>query len=309
MKIIITEFMEESAVAGLRAEFDVHHDPSLFDDPARLAALMPEADGLIVRNRTQVRGAVLDAAGKLKAVGRLGVGLDNLDTQALDKRGIPYFPATGANSLSVVEYTIAAAMMLLRGAYHARDRMLAGAFPKTDLLGRESAGKTLGLVGFGGIAQSVAMKARALDFRIAAHDPLLPADHPAWEGVKRLTLLDLVAQSDVVSLHIPLTEATAGLIDAGVLAAMRPDTVLINTARGEILDEDALVAALKSGKLGGAALDVYHVEPLTRDAAAKFDGIENLILTPHIAGNTIESNIRVSGMVADAVRGALQKMF
>lgn len=304
-RIVITEFMEEGAVAGLRADFDVHHDPSLFEDPARLAALMPDVDGLIVRNRTQVRGPVLDAAVNLKAVGRLGVGLDNLDTQALDKRGIPYFPATGANSLSVVEYTIASAMMLLRGAYHAQAEMLAGAFPKTDLLGRESAGKTLGLVGFGGIAQAVAAKARALDFHIAAHDPLLPADHPAWNGVKRLDLLNLVSESDVVSLHLPLTPTTVGVIDSTVLAAMRPDAVLINTARGEVLDEDALVRALKAGKLGGAALDVFQTEPLTREAAAKFDGIANLILTPHIAGNTIESNIRVSGMVADAVRKAL----
>jgi (S)-sulfolactate dehydrogenase len=309
MRIIITEVMEDGAVEMLRRDFDVHHDATLVDDPARLAALMPGADGLIVRNRTQVRGAILDAAVKLKAVGRMGVGLDNLDTQTLEKRGIPYFPATGANSLAVVEYTIATAMILLRGAYRANAAMLAGRFPKFDLLGRECAGKTFGLVGFGEIARGVAAKARALDFEIAVHTPRPPRDDPDWKDVRWLTLKELMGESDVVSLHLPFTPETADLIGVEELAAAKPGTVLINTARGEVLDERALVEALKSGRLGGAAIDVHREEPLSRAAAAVYDGVPNLILTPHIAGNTIESNIRVCRMVADAVSGALKKMF
>ena len=304
MRIIITEIMEDGAVAMLRRNFDVHHDPTLVDDPARLVGLMPEADGLIVRNRTQVRGAMLEAATRLK-----GVGLDNLDTEALDNRGIPYFPATGANSLAVIEYTIGVAMVLLRGAYHAKAEMLAGAFPKFELLGRECAGKTFGLVGFGEIGRGVAVKARAMDFEIAVHTPRPVTGDPAWKHVKYLDLLSLIAESDVISLHLPHTRETANMIDARVLAAAKPGAVLINTARGEVLDEGALIAALKSGHLGGAALDVHREEPLSRAAAAVYADAPNLILTPHIAGNTIESNIRVCRMVAEAVSGALKKMF
>lgn len=306
MKVLITEFMDDGAVARLRSEFEVVHDPELYRDPDRLAGMMGDIDGLIVRNRTQVRGAVIDRAARLKVVGRLGVGLDNLDCQALDRKGIPYFPATGANSLSVAEYVVTAAMVLLRGAYFANAAMLAGRFPKTELLGRESAGKTLGLVGYGAIARLTAQKAKALNFQILAYDPHLPED--SWEGAERAGLAELAARSDVVSLHVPLTDETRHLIDSEFLSAMKPDAILINAARGGVVDEDALVAALKAGTLGGAAIDCFEEEPLSADAAAKFADLPNLILTPHIAGNTTESNIRVSGMVADAVAGILRKI-
>lgn len=307
MKILITEFMEQGAVDRLRAEFDVTHDPNLFLDSDRLAGMMADIDGLIVRNRTQVRGAVLDQAERLKVVGRLGVGLDNLDTAALDARGIPYFPATGANSLSVVEYVLTSAMVLLRGAYFANAAMLAGRFPKAELLGRESEGKTMGLIGYGAIAQDLAIKAKALGFTILAYDPYLPADHPAWAHATSASPSDMAGQADVISLHVPLTDGTQHLVDAAFLAAMKSDAILINAARGGVVDEDALCAALKSGQIGGAAVDVFEEEPLGAESAAKFADLPNLILTPHIAGNTVESNVRVSGVVADRVAEVLQK--
>jgi (S)-sulfolactate dehydrogenase len=303
--IVITEFMDEAAVAALKARYTVHHDPELFGKPEELAALVADVPALIVRNQTQVRGALLTGAKRLKVVGRLGVGLDNIDMQACAAREIKVFPATGANSLSVVEYVVCSAMVLLRGAYFANAAMLAGEFPKTKLIGREIAGKRLGLVGFGSIARDTAQHARVLGMSIAAYDPYVAVDDPAWQGIERLELDALLATSDVISIHLPLTPDTKGLIGAEAFARMKPDAVLVNAARGGVMDEAALVAALKGGKLAGAALDVFEEEPL-RGGAKLFAGTPNLILTPHIAGNTVESNGRVSGLVAERVIAALE---
>ncbi|RDJ21485.1 3-phosphoglycerate dehydrogenase [Bosea caraganae] len=303
--IVITEFMDEAAVEALKARYKVHHDPDLFDKSAELAKLVAGVPALIVRNQTQVRGAMLDSAKKLKVVGRLGVGLDNIDMAACAAREIKVFPATGANSLSVVEYVIGTAMTLLRGAYFANAAMLAGEFPKTQLIGREIAGKRLGLVGFGAIARDTAQHARLLGMTIAAYDPYVAADDPVWQNTERLELDALLATSDVISIHLPLTPETKGLIGKDAFARMKSDAVLVNAARGGVMDEVALVAALKGGKLGGAALDVFAEEPL-RGGAKLFAGTPNLILTPHIAGNTVESNGRVSGLVAERVMAALE---
>jgi (S)-sulfolactate dehydrogenase len=303
--IVITEFMDEAAVDALKARYKVHHDPELFGKPGELARLVADVPALIVRNQTQVRGAVLEAAKTLKVVGRLGVGLDNIDMEACSAREIKVFPATGANSLSVVEYVVGTAMTLLRGAYFANAAMLAGEFPKTQLIGREIAGKRLGLVGFGAIARDTAQHARLLGMTIAAYDPYVPADDAAWQNAEQLDLDALLSTSDVISIHLPLTPETKGLIGKEAFARMKSDAVLVNAARGGVMDEEALVAALKGGKLGGAALDVFAEEPL-RGGAKLFAGTPNLILTPHIAGNTVESNGRVSGLVAERVMAALE---
>ncbi len=303
--IVITEFMDEAAVAALSARYKVHHDPDLFGKPDELAKLVAGVPALIVRNQTQVRGDVLAAATKLKVVGRLGVGLDNIDMDACTQRGIKVFPATGANSLSVVEYVICSAMVLLRGAYFANGAMVAGEFPKTKLIGREIAGKRLGLVGFGAIARDAASHARMLGMNVVAYDPYVPADHPAWQTTQRLELDAVLATSDVISIHLPLTPETKGLIGTDAFAQMKSDAVLVNAARGGVMEEAALVAALKDGKLGGAAIDVFEEEPL-RKGGRLFEGVPNLILTPHIAGNTVESNGRVSGLVAERVIAALE---
>ena len=303
--IVITEFMDEAAVATLKARYGVHHDPELFGKPDELAQLVADVPALIVRNQTQVRGALLARAKNLKVVGRLGVGLDNIDMEACSARGIKVFPATGANSLSVVEYVIGTAMTLLRGAYFANAAMLAGEFPKTKLIGREIAGKRMGLVGFGAIARDAARHAKALGMTIAAYDPYVSAGD-AWQGIEKLELDALLSTSDVISIHLPLTPQTRGLIGEAAFARMKPDAIMINAARGGIMDEAALVAALKGGRLGGAALDVFEQEPLKADGAKLFAGTPNLILTPHIAGNTVESNGRVSGLVAERVMAALE---
>lgn len=305
--IVIAEFMGEAAVEGLKADFSVHYDRTLVDRAGDLQAAVADARALIVRNRTQVRGDLLVAAGRLEAVGRLGVGLDNIDVTACQQRGIAVLPATGANDVSVAEYVIATLLMLLRGAYRATDRTRAGDWPRESLIGREASGMTLGLVGFGAIARAVARRAVTLDMALVGHDPFLPDSDPAWSvhGVRPLALQALLAEADVVSLHVPLTDDTRHLMGQAALSAMKPDAVLINAARGGVVDEAALAGALRAGRLGGAALDVFEREPLP--AGSGFDDVPNLILTPHIAGVTEQSNERVSALVATNVRRILKE--
>lgn len=306
--VVISEFMDEDAVADLGRGFDVHYDPTLVDRPDALAAAVGAARALIVRNRTRVTAPLLTAAPRLEAVGRLGVGLDNIDMAACRSRGVAVFPATGANDQAVAEYVIATALVLLRGAYHAQAPMLAGDWPRQALMaGREAAGKTFGLVGYGGIGREVASRARALGMKVAACDPFLAASDPAWQGVARHEkLASLLGACDVLSLHVPLTESTRNLIDDKALAAMRPGAILINTARGGVVDEAALAESLRRGQLAGAAIDVFTEEPLSAASAARFAGLANVILTPHIAGLTAEANVRVSTLTARQVRDALE---
>ena len=305
--IVISEFMDQAAVEGLSADFELHYDPDLVDNNEELLWLLADARALVVRNRTQVRGALLEAAPNLKVVGRLGVGLDNIDLEACAARGIEVCPASGANDDSVAEYVIAMTLVLLRGAFQASAAVIAGDWPRQASIGREVAGKQLGLVGYGAIARNVAARARSLGMTTAAFDPFLPADHPAWADCRKLELADLLAGSDVISLHVPLSDATRNLLDAVAIAGMKPGAVMINTARGGVVDEAALADALRAGALGGAALDVFATEPVTADAGRLFAGVPNLFLTPHIAGVTEEGNVRVSGVTAENVRRVLEQ--
>jgi (S)-sulfolactate dehydrogenase len=305
-EVVISEFMDQAAVDELAADHEVLYDPTLVERPEALKAAIADATGLIVRNRTRVDGALLVAAPRLKVVGRLGVGLDNIDLEACAARGIGVFPARGANSAAVAEYVVAAAMILLRGVYRQDEALIAGAWPRQRSIGRELGGKVLGLVGLGAIARETARKARALDMGVRAFDPYLVKGDPAWEGVTRdETLGALLGASDVISLHLPLTAETRLMIDADALARVKPDAVLINVARGGIVDEAALVAALEAGRLAGAAIDVFESEPLTAEAARRFAGLPNLLLTPHVAGLTVEANRRVSALTAQKVRAVL----
>jgi (S)-sulfolactate dehydrogenase len=306
MRIVISEFMDEAAVAALAAHHATEYDRDLVDRREELKAKLIDADALIVRNRTQVNGELLAAAPRLRVVGRLGVGLDNIDVAACAARGIAVIPATGANALAVAEYVIGVAMVLLRGTYFATADVVAGKWPRPALSsGREIAGKTLGIVGFGGIGRVTGRLGRALGMRVIGFDAELAPGDAVWrdDGVEPRTLDALLAQSDVLTLHVPLLPATRNLIDARRIAAMKPGAILVNTARGGVVDEPALAAALSSGRLGGAALDVFEKEPLP--AGSPLAGCPNLILTPHIAGVTAESNERVSSMIAEKVIEAL----
>ena len=304
--IVITEFMDARAVESLRDDFDVHYDPDLHADAAGIAARLGPARALIVRNRTRVDAALLAAGPRLVAVGRLGVGLDNIDLAACAERGVAVHPATGANVVAVAEYVIAAILMMLRGAYRATDRVLAGEWPRTGLIGREASGRTLGIVGFGAIGRAVAQRAAALGLEVAAFDPMLPPADSAWStpGVRRFDdLRALLGACDVATLHVPLTGATRHLVGEAEIAAMRPGACIVNTARGGVLDEAAMARALVSGHLGAAALDVFEDEPLP--AGSPLAGVPNLYLTPHIAGLTAEANARTGERIASRVRNDL----
>ena len=305
--IVITEFVDEAAVADLGADYDVTYDPSLVDRPQEIGALLADALALIVRNRTQVDATLLDAAPQLKVVGRLGVGLDNIDLEACERRGVAVCPATGAGTVSVAEYVIATLLVLLRGGtYRCTESVIAGEWPRTAVVGRDAAGKCLGLVGFGAIARAVAERARALNMTVAAYDPFVPSDDIARQGVESRALTDLLASADVISLHVPLTVETRHLIDEASIATLKPGAIVINAARGGIIDELAVVDALRQGRLGGAALDVFEAEPLSAASATRFADVPNLILTPHVAGITDEANRRTGVITVANVRGVLE---
>lgn len=304
MNILIPEFMDAAAVERLKEHHSVVYIPQLVDDMPQLLRQARHCDAIIVRNRTQVRGELLAALERCKVVGRLGVGLDNIDMDECQRRDIQVFPAYGANANSVAEYVVTTAMVLLRGCYMSTADVAAGRWPRTELSqGRELAGRTLGLAGFGSIGQLTGRLGKALGMNVIAYDPALPAGDVGRDGVVLVGLDELVGKADVLSLHMPLVDATRNLFNQDRIAAMKKGALLINTARGGIVDEAAVAQALRSGHLRGAAIDVFAQEPL--ETSAHFVDCPNLILTPHVAGLTVESNERVSSLVADKVLEAL----
>ena len=300
--IVVPEYLPDNHLERLRERGEVTYEPDLYADRPALFERSANAVAIVIRNRTRIDTEFLAAANRLAVVGRLGVGLDNIDMDACAAAGVVVIPAVGGNSVSVAEYVIGVMLVLNRPVFGMTEAMVAGTWPRQGhAFGRELLGQTLGLVGFGAIAQHVARRALAFEMTVLAHDPYLPDDDPAWRAVQPSTLADLLAAADVVSVHTPLNEQTRHLIGRAAFDAMKPNAILINTSRGGIVDEAALVAALRRGDIGGAALDVFTSEPLGLDAAARFAGIGNLVLTPHVAGNTAESVDRVAAMIVDAV--------
>ncbi|RJL21558.1 hydroxyacid dehydrogenase [Paracoccus siganidrum] len=310
MKAVVSEFMEEDILREQLAGWDILYRPDLVEDRQGLLAALADADALIVRNRTRVDAELLARAPRLRVVGRLGVGLDNIDLAACKAAGVAVCPATGANDVSVAEYVIGAAMVLLRGTFAMPSRLAGGDWARNALMnGREMQGKRLGLVGFGSIARETALRGQAMGMRVAAHDPFVAAEDPAWTTplgrIEPAGLDRILRQSDVISLHVPLTDATRHLIGPEAIAAMKDGAILVNAARGGVVDEAALAQALAAGRLGGAALDVFETEPLPADQARAFADLPNVILTPHIAGLSRESNRRVSEVTVASVRAHL----
>ncbi len=305
--VLIPEFMDEAAAAELVAEFDVHWDAALWSKRDELLERVADARAIIVRNATQVDAELLAAAPALKVVARMGVGLDNIDLETCKTRGIEVCPAIGANAASVAEYVIATALILLRGkSLRSTARLVDGEWPRESLArGVELAGRTIGIIGFGSIGQVMAAKARAMGMDIIAYDAMLPADAPAWSGAILSGLDDLLAGAAASSLHCPLTPETRGLIGTAELARMKTGAILVNSARGGIVDEAACASALRSGHLGGAALDTFDTEPIEPETGALFAGLDNVILTPHIAGVTLEANKRISDVAVVNVRRVL----
>ena len=299
--ILITEFMDEDAINLLMKKYDVYYDISLAEDSNSLVKLINKMKALIVRNKTLVTRELIENAPNLTCVGRLGVGLDNIDLNACEEQNITVYPALGANSHSVAEYVICASMLLLRKAYFKKNEMIAGNWPRQESSGSEVYGKTLGLIGFGDIAQKTRDLALGLGIKTVAYDPYLDKDSNVWKETKNLPLDNLLSISDIISLHIPLSKETKNLIDEKKLRLIKNSSLIINTSRGGIIDENSLAKLLKENKIGGAALDVFNEEPVNKENAKKFEGIDSLILTPHIGGVTKESNERVSKMIAEKI--------
>lgn len=304
-RVLVTEFMDGSALAFLKNRVQVDYVPDLFERHDELLQRVETADALIVRNRTRVTSDLLAAAKHLKAIGRLGVGLDNIDQQAAAIANIQVLPATGANAIAVAEYVMSAMLHLRRPMTTGFQAMVGGDWPREQFIGGEISGKTIGLVGFGQIAQFVALRAAAFGMRVAYFDPYLTSENTALEPLRSKSLDELLAIADCVSIHVPLNDETYRLIDSERFAQTKTGAILINTSRGGIVDERALIHHLKTGHIGGAALDVFEDEPLDQLRGAQFEGIDQLILTPHIAGVTHESNHRVSQVTAENVLRAL----
>lgn len=306
--IVISEYIDPVGLDILKDKYDVLYDQELYLNPDKLAAALPGAKALIVRFQTQARGKVLEAGNALKCVGRLGVGLDNIDVDACKARGIEVYPATGANSDSVAELAIGGLYVMFRQAYHVTEETVSGNWPRPRMMGREVMGKTLGILGFGAIGKALAWRAKGIGMTVLAWDPYIPADSGVWaeHGVERVgDLTEVLHRSDAVSLHVPLVDATRDLIAAAQLKEMKKDAVLINLARGGIVNEADLAEALKAGTIAGAFLDAFVTEPLP--AANVFVGAPNLILTPHAGARTYESDLRVCTMIAEAVDRCLSK--
>lgn len=296
MKILVTETLDPRGLAVLEEHAPVEVRKGL--PPEALRAIIADYDALVVRSATDVDADLLAAGKRLRVVGRAGTGVDNIDVDAATRLGITVVNAPTGNSNAVAEQTIALMLAMARRVVPAVTSLRAGRWDKAALLGSELKGKVLGLLGLGRIARLVASKARGLEMQVIAYDPYVGPESAASSGVRLVSLGELLAGADYISVHTPLTPATRGLVGAKELAQMKPTAYLVNCARGGIIDEPALDAALAAGQIAGAALDVFAVEPATGNPLL---GHERLIATPHLAGSTAEAQENVAADVARAV--------
>ncbi len=305
MKIVIPDPLPPAAVSLLEAEgwaVDTRNGRS----PAELRADLSDADALIIRSATTVTAELIAAAPRLRVVARAGAGVDNVDVEAASQRGILVLNAPGANSVSVAEHVFALMLASARSVALADAQMKAGRWCKTSLRGVELRGKTLGVVGLGRIGREVVRRALAFEMVVIAHDPFVAAQMADDIGIELVPLDALAERADFITLHAPSTDATRGLLDRALLARCRPVVRIINTARGDLVDEDALADALAAGRLGGAALDVFRQEP---PADTALTGLSQVVATPHIAGATAEAQQLVGLEAAAGVREYLQSGF
>ncbi|MEO8291055.1 MAG: phosphoglycerate dehydrogenase [Gaiellaceae bacterium] len=298
MRVLIKEKIAEAGIDFLRERFDV--DVDLDGD---LGAQIGDYDAIIVRSGTQLTAEILERAERLKVIGRAGVGVDNVDLAAASRQGILVANAPESTIVSAAEHTLGLLLALSRSIPQAHAALKEGRWERSRFAGHELAGKTLGLVGFGRIGRQVARLARGLSLRVLAFDPYVSAERFSELGVERVeSLTELLGTADFVSLHLTLTDETHGLIGRGELAAAKDGIRIINAARGELVDEEALVEALQSGKVAGAALDVFSEEPYTGPLL----GLDNVVVTPHLAASTQEAQDRAGVIVAEQVAAALE---
>ncbi|MFB4168336.1 hydroxyacid dehydrogenase [Virgibacillus sp. JSM 102003] len=308
MKVLVTELMWDDGIKELKRNgYSVDYDMELGRKRSELLELAPAYDALIVRNETKVDAELLDAAKNTKAIGRLGVGLDNIDLEAAKARNMPVIPAVHANATSVAEYVMASMLDAYRPLAEADADVRKGNWDRKFFTGYELNGKTLGLVGMGEIAHRVAKRANAFGMDIIGYDPFVkPFDHILAEtGVRPVKTLDeLLTKSDFVSVHVPLTKATRHMINKDNFKCMKPNAYVINSARGGIVHEQDLVEAVQSREIAGAYLDVLETEPVQKGSL--LSKVESIHLSPHIAGLTDESQSRTAMLVAKEVMKVLE---
>jgi D-3-phosphoglycerate dehydrogenase len=302
--VLVAEELAPAALDLLGADFEVRHV-----DGADRAALLPalaEADAVIVRSATTIDAEALSAAPRLKVVARAGIGLDNVDVPAATKAGVMVVNAPQSNVISAAEHAIALLLAVARRVPQADASLKRGEWKRSAFTGVELAGKTAGVVGLGRIGVLVAQRLSAFGMRLVAYDPYVPAGRAAQMGVRLLPLDELLAEADVVTIHLPKTKETAGLLGEREFALMKPDAILVNAARGGLVDEHALAQALKDGRLGGAGVDVFSTEPCTDSPLFAFD---NVVVTPHLGASTTEAQDKAGTAVARSVMLALSGEF
>jgi D-3-phosphoglycerate dehydrogenase len=298
LRVLVREKIADAGIELLRERFEVD-----VDGDSELAQIIGEYDGIVIRSATKLTADVLEHATRLKVIGRAGVGVDNIDVHAATRRGIVVANAPESTVISAAEHTIGLLLALSRHIPQAHSALSQGRWERSRFGGIELAGKTLGVLGFGRIGQQVARRALGLEMRVVAYDPFVSADRFRELGVEHVeTVDDVYAASDFITLHLPLSDETRRTIDEEAIAKMRDGVRLVNAARGQLVDETALVEALKSGKVAAAALDVFSAEPYTGPLIK----LENVVATPHLAASTEEAQDRAGVIVAEQVAAALE---
>ena len=298
-KILITEFMEQESVDKISEHFDVIYDSNLYESYEKLSSQIVDADAVIVRNKTQLTESLLTLAKNLSFVGRLGVGLDNIDTDFCSNHNIFVQPASGMNADSVAEYVLTCALSLLKNIPIAHTGTASGEWPRTSIKSRELGGKTLGILGFGVIGKKVSRLAQIFGAEVIAYDPFIPDIEAQQHNVSLVDQSKVFESSDVISIHLPLTNDTHDLINQQSFKLMKKTPIVINSSRGAIVNEFDLLIAYKDNLISGFALDVYSSEPVDKAFYKEINNTMNCILTPHNSGVTSESNVRVSQFIAE----------
>ncbi|MFN8574988.1 MAG: hydroxyacid dehydrogenase [Gemmatimonadaceae bacterium] len=302
-KVLVADAISVDGLAPLRddARFELTVKPGL--KGADLADAISGADAVLVRSATKITRDSLAKADRLKAIGRAGVGVDTIDVAAATEKGIPVLIAPGGNTISAAELTMALLLSLARKVPAADRSMRAGEWDKKSFSGIELYGKTLGLVGAGRIGSQVAKRARAFGMTVLIFDPYITKEHARELDAEAATLDEVLSRGDVISVHVPLTDATKGLIGTAQFARMKATTLVLNVARGGVVDETALLSALQNKQIAGAALDVFESEPLP--AEHPFRTLPNVVLTPHLGASTSEAQEKVAIEIAEVIRDVL----
>ncbi|RNI11874.1 phosphoglycerate dehydrogenase [Methanohalophilus sp. RSK] len=300
MKVLVSDSLSEEGVAKLEEHFDVEVSTGLSED--ELVEKIGEFDALVIRSGTQVTARVIEAADKLKIVGRAGVGVDNIDIPAATEKGIIVVNAPEGNMLSAAEHTIAMMLSMARNIPQATASLKAGKWERKKFLGVEVNGKTLGVIGLGRIGAEVAKRAQGLEMNILAYDPFVNEDRAKELGVELASVKDIAKRADFITVHTPLTKETRNILDTEEFDLMKPNARVINCARGGIINEDALGQALKNDQIAGAAIDVFTNEPPEN---CSFVGLDNAVVTPHLGASTEEAQVNVAVSVAEEVISVL----